>query len=191
MGPTPLDVNATTDTLYRWNFFRLVKVWNKFSVVLVSCTEALLGSVKVTWYPRIMPSWQHSGTFCQEARSFVEPWWTTSKLSGGLDGSANVKWKSMVGEWEGRKMDEMKVKEIALNPFAPDYIHTGAHQMEPASPIQALSVNPFQSRFINRTVPWGGFPFSVNNNNNSNDKLCNTNLILLSILLQLQQVHRQ
>ena len=32
----------------------------------------------------------------------------------------------MVGEWEGRKMDEMKVKEIALNPFAPDYIHSGA-----------------------------------------------------------------
>ena len=33
----------------------------------------------------------------------------------------------------------------------------GAHQMEPASPIQALGVNPFPSRFINRTIPWGGF----------------------------------
>ena len=29
--------------------------------------------------------------------------------------------------------------------------------MEPASPIQALGVNPFLSRFINRTIPWGGF----------------------------------
>ena len=26
--------------------------------------------------------------------------------------------------------------------------------MEPASPIQALGVNPFPSRFINRTVPF-------------------------------------
>ena len=33
----------------------------------------------------------------------------------------------------------------------------GAHEMEPASPTQALGVNPFPSRFINRTVPWGGF----------------------------------
>ena len=32
----------------------------------------------------------------------------------------------------------------------------GAHQMEPAFPIQALGVNPFPSRFINRTIPWGG-----------------------------------
>ena len=29
----------------------------------------------------------------------------------------------------------------------------GAHQMEPPSPTQALGVNPFPSRFINRTVP--------------------------------------
>ena len=29
--------------------------------------------------------------------------------------------------------------------------------MEPASPIQALGVNPFPSRFIYRTIPWGGF----------------------------------
>ena len=32
-----------------------------------------------------------------------------------------------------------------------------AHQIEPPSPTQALRVNPFQSRFINRTVPRGGF----------------------------------
>ena len=32
---------------------------------------------------------------------------------------------------------------------------TGAHQMEPPSPIQALGVNPFPSRFIIRTVPRG------------------------------------
>ena len=29
----------------------------------------------------------------------------------------------------------------------------GAHQVEPPSPTQALGVNPFPSRFINRTVP--------------------------------------
>ena len=29
--------------------------------------------------------------------------------------------------------------------------------MEPPSPIQALGVNPFPSRFIIRTVPRGGF----------------------------------
>ena len=29
----------------------------------------------------------------------------------------------------------------------------GAHRMEPPSPTQALGVNPFPSRFINRTVP--------------------------------------
>ena len=29
--------------------------------------------------------------------------------------------------------------------------------MEPASLIQALGVNPFPSRFINRTIAWGGF----------------------------------
>ena len=28
----------------------------------------------------------------------------------------------------------------------------GAHQMEPPSPIQVLEVDPFPSRFINRTV---------------------------------------
>ena len=33
----------------------------------------------------------------------------------------------------------------------------GTNQMEPASPTQALGVNPFPSRFINRTIPWGGF----------------------------------
>ena len=32
-------------------------------------------------------------------------------------------------------------------------IEVGAHQMEPLSPLQALGVNPFPSRFINRTVP--------------------------------------
>ena len=137
MGPTPLDVNATTDTLYRWNFFRLVKVWIKFSVVVVSCTEALLGSVKVTWYPRIMPSWQHLGTLFQEARSFVEPWWTTLKLSGGLDGSENVKCKCMVGEWEGRRMDEMKVKEIALNPCPGFHSHRSPPHGAPISHTSA------------------------------------------------------
>ena len=34
---------------------------------------------------------------------------------------------------------------------------TGARQMEPPSPIQALGVNPFPSRFIIRTVPRGDF----------------------------------
>ena len=29
----------------------------------------------------------------------------------------------------------------------------GAHRMEPPSPTQALGVNPFPSRFINRTIP--------------------------------------
>ena len=33
------------------------------------------------------------------------------------------------------------------------YEQTGAHQMELPSPIQALGINPFPSRFINRTVP--------------------------------------
>ena len=33
------------------------------------------------------------------------------------------------------------------------YSRAGAHQMEPPSPIQALGVNPFPSRFIIRTVP--------------------------------------
>ena len=33
----------------------------------------------------------------------------------------------------------------------------GTHQMEPASPIQALGVNPFPSGFIIRTIPWGSF----------------------------------
>ena len=34
---------------------------------------------------------------------------------------------------------------------------TGAHQMEPPSPIQALGVNPLPSRFIIRTIPRGDF----------------------------------
>ena len=38
-----------------------------------------------------------------------------------------------------------------ITPFA------GVHQMEPPSPIQALGVNPFPSRFIIRTVPRGDF----------------------------------
>ena len=38
-----------------------------------------------------------------------------------------------------------------------EFVGSGAHQMEPASPIQALGVNPFPSRFINRTILWGGF----------------------------------
>ena len=37
------------------------------------------------------------------------------------------------------------------------YKMSGAHQMEPPSPIQALGVNPFPSRFIIRTVPRGDF----------------------------------
>ena len=36
-------------------------------------------------------------------------------------------------------------------------VFTGAHQMEPPSPIQALGVNPFPSRFIIRTFPRGDF----------------------------------
>ena len=36
-------------------------------------------------------------------------------------------------------------------------VGSGAHQMEPPSPIQALGVNPFPSRFIIRTVPRGDF----------------------------------
>ena len=36
-----------------------------------------------------------------------------------------------------------------------EQLKTGAHQMEPPSPIQALGVNPFPSRFIIRTVPRG------------------------------------
>ena len=36
-------------------------------------------------------------------------------------------------------------------------IISGAHQMEPPSPIQALGVNPFPSRFIIRTVLRGDF----------------------------------
>ena len=38
-----------------------------------------------------------------------------------------------------------------------DKLKAGAHQMEPPSPIQALGVNPFPSRFIIRTVPRGDF----------------------------------
>ena len=34
------------------------------------------------------------------------------------------------------------------------FLAPGAHQMEPPSPTQALGVNPFPSRFINRMVPW-------------------------------------
>ena len=37
------------------------------------------------------------------------------------------------------------------------YIKTGAHQMEPPSPIQDLGVNPFPSRFLIRTGPRGDF----------------------------------
>ena len=37
------------------------------------------------------------------------------------------------------------------------HVMSGAHQMEPPSPIQALGVNPFPSRFIIRTVPRGDF----------------------------------
>ena len=36
-------------------------------------------------------------------------------------------------------------------------LYSGAYQMEPPSPIQALGVNPFPSRFIIRTVPRGDF----------------------------------
>ena len=38
-----------------------------------------------------------------------------------------------------------------------EHTNTGAHQMEPPSPIQALGVNPLPSRFIIRTVPRGDF----------------------------------
>ena len=36
-------------------------------------------------------------------------------------------------------------------------VSLGAHDAEPISPIQALGVNPFPSKFIIRTVPKGGF----------------------------------
>ena len=36
-------------------------------------------------------------------------------------------------------------------------LSAGAYQMEPPSPIQALGVNPFPSRFIIRPVPRGDF----------------------------------
>ena len=38
-----------------------------------------------------------------------------------------------------------------------DSLFAGAYQMEPPSPIQALGVNSFPSRFIIRTVPRGDF----------------------------------
>ena len=40
---------------------------------------------------------------------------------------------------------------------AKELVNAGTHQMEPPSPIQALGVNPFPSRFIIRTVPRGDF----------------------------------
>ena len=36
-------------------------------------------------------------------------------------------------------------------------VSSGAHDPEPISPIQALGIDPFPSRFIIRTVPKGGF----------------------------------
>ena len=42
-------------------------------------------------------------------------------------------------------------------PLELELVGAGAHQMEPPSPIQALGVNPFPSRFIIRTVPRGDF----------------------------------
>lgn len=41
--------------------------------------------------------------------------------------------------------------------FLSHLLWAGDHQMEPPSPIQALGVIPFPSRFIYETVPWGDF----------------------------------
>ena len=46
---------------------------------------------------------------------------------------------------------------ISEQKFFKERLKTETHEIEPASPIQALWVNPFPSRFINKTIPWGGF----------------------------------
>ena len=51
-------------------------------------------------------------------------------------------------------VDATSPENVPLHDFR---FTSGAHQMEPASPIQALEVNPFPSGFINRTIRWGGF----------------------------------
>ena len=48
-------------------------------------------------------------------------------------------------------------KNVTFSKTRRGYRNAGAHQMEPPSPIQALGVNPFPSRFIIRTVPRGDF----------------------------------
>ena len=52
----------------------------------------------------------------------------------------------------------LKARQEALETFGFKLcMLPGAYQMEPPSPIQALGVNPFPSRFIIRTVPRGDF----------------------------------
>ena len=48
-------------------------------------------------------------------------------------------------------------------------VWAGAHQMEPPSPIQALGVNPFPSRFLIRTVPRGDFAPTVERANHNDE----------------------
>ena len=54
-----------------------------------------------------------------------------------------------VGAGGGEKVDLIQIQDI--------WPPAGAHQMEPPSPMQALGVNPFPSRFIIRTVSRGDF----------------------------------
>ena len=76
-------------------------------------------------------------------------------------GNANVKNKlkfspadlvifALILDWSDSFLNCSKTKSR-------NYISAGTHHMEHASPIQALGVNPFPSKFINRTIPWGGF----------------------------------
>ena len=68
---------------------------------------------------------------------------------------------------EKHKYEKLEVIQICYDPREPitnpkyQLVNkpswTGAHQMEPPSPIQALGVNPFPSRFVTRTVPKGDF----------------------------------
>ena len=75
-----------------------------------------------------------------------------------------VYWRKKGGEGLGSKLlhispaqprnGQFTIVTLSILPGA-ESTPAGAHQMEPPSPIQALAVNPFQSRFIIRTVPRG------------------------------------
>ena len=62
-------------------------------------------------------------------------------------------------------------------------VFTGAYLMEPPSPIQALGVNPFPSRFIIRTVPRGRLRAPTVGRANHNDEM-----ILLLYLIKQQEI---